>query len=181
VAHVCALPKQEVFCAGTIVGSCTHSHTTYSVCFHHGQYICFNPIYCPQEQWLVVQIFSSSGKLVKPTQVNDPNKPVSIYFNVCTAIAENSGHWGNCGGIAWERTCKLNNKYICPKDDSETSGCAYYEQLHCPYWGCERWATWLKGEVHTSHETAAPLEKGKQPRLHSWCLYPCIFHYFQPQ
>jgi hypothetical protein len=88
---------------------------------------------------------------------------VSIYFNVCTSIAENSGHWGNCWGIAWERNFRLNNKYICPKDDSETYGCAYYEQLYCPYWGCERWATCLKEEIHTSHETAAPLEKGKQP------------------
>jgi hypothetical protein len=55
-----AVTKTLVFhtyysCAGTIVGSCTHNHTTYSVCFHDGQYICFNPIYCPQEQWLKVQ------------------------------------------------------------------------------------------------------------------------------
>jgi hypothetical protein len=44
----------------------------------------------PREQWLEVQIFSSSGKLVKPTQVNDPNKPVSIYFDVCATIAKNT-------------------------------------------------------------------------------------------
>jgi hypothetical protein len=37
-------------CAGTIVGSCTHKHITYSVCFHDGQCICFNPIYSPWEQ-----------------------------------------------------------------------------------------------------------------------------------
>jgi hypothetical protein len=63
------------------------------------------------------------------------------------------------GGLAWERTYRLNDKYICPKHDSGTSNCAYYEQLYCPYWGCERWATWLKGEVHTSHGTAALLQK----------------------
>jgi hypothetical protein len=39
-------------CAGTVVGSCTHNHTTYSVCFHDSQYICFNPICHSQEQWL---------------------------------------------------------------------------------------------------------------------------------
>jgi hypothetical protein len=52
------LPKlifhTNYFCAGTIVGLCTHNHTTYSVCFHDGQYICFNLIYNPQEQWLEV-------------------------------------------------------------------------------------------------------------------------------
>jgi hypothetical protein len=36
-------------CAGTIVESRTHNHTTHSVCFHDGQSICFNHIYCPQE------------------------------------------------------------------------------------------------------------------------------------
>jgi hypothetical protein len=41
-------------CAGTIPGSCTHNYTTYSMCFHDGQYICFNPIYRPWEQWLEV-------------------------------------------------------------------------------------------------------------------------------
>jgi hypothetical protein len=37
----------------------------------------------------------------------------------------------------------------------------HYEQLYCPYWGCERWATWLKGEVHTSCENAALYKKGE--------------------
>jgi hypothetical protein len=64
------------------------------------------------------------------------------------------------GWLAWERTYRLNDKYVCPEDDSGTSGCASYEQLYCPYWGCERWATWLKGEVYTSHRTAALLLKG---------------------
>jgi hypothetical protein len=63
VTHVCTLPKQGVLspktlvahiyysCAGTIAGSCTHNHTTYSVCSRDGQYICFNPIYRPRERW----------------------------------------------------------------------------------------------------------------------------------
>jgi hypothetical protein len=63
------------------------------------------------------------------------------------------------GGLAWERTYRLNNKYVCLEDDSWTSSCIYYEQLYCPYWGCERWAIWLEGEVHTSHETAILLQK----------------------
>jgi hypothetical protein len=96
-----AVTKTLVFhiyysCARTIVGSCTHSHTAYSVCFHDGQYTCFNLIYHPRGQWLEVQNFTSSGKLIKHTQVNDCNKPVSIYFDVCTAVAENTGPWGNC-------------------------------------------------------------------------------------
>jgi hypothetical protein len=78
---------------------------------------------------------------------------------VCAAIAKSTGFWGNCGGLAWERTYRLNDKYTCPKDDSGTSTCASYEQLYCPYWGCERWATRLKGEVHTSHGTAILLQK----------------------
>jgi hypothetical protein len=84
---------------------------------------------------------------------------VFIYFDVCAAIAENTRPCGNCGRLAWERTCRLNNKYIYPEDDIGTSGCAHYEQLSCHYWGCERCATWLKGEIHTSDGTASLSEK----------------------
>jgi hypothetical protein len=102
MAHVYTLPEQGVllpklwfsillFLCRHHCWSCTHSHTTYSVCFHDGQYICFNPIYHPREQWLKVQCFTNSGKLINHTQVNDPNKSVSIYFDVCAAIAKNTG------------------------------------------------------------------------------------------
>jgi hypothetical protein len=64
-----------------------HNHTTYSVCFRDGQYICFNPIYLPREQWLEDQSFTSSGKLVNLTQANDPNKPVFIHLDVYATIA----------------------------------------------------------------------------------------------
>jgi hypothetical protein len=37
-------------CAGTVIGSCTHNYTTYSVCSYYGQYICFKPIYHYWEQ-----------------------------------------------------------------------------------------------------------------------------------
>jgi hypothetical protein len=86
------------FCAGTIVGSCTHSHTTHSVCFLDGQCICFNPIHRPWEQWLELQSFTSSGKLVNCTQVNDPNKSVSVFYDVCVAIAENTRPGATVGG-----------------------------------------------------------------------------------
>jgi hypothetical protein len=78
------------------------------------------------------------------------------------------------GGLVWERTYRLNDKYICPKGNSGTSGCASYEQLYCPYWGCERWAIWLKGKVHTSDGTAALLQKGKQPS--TALLVPVTIH-----
>jgi hypothetical protein len=98
-----AVTKTLVFhthysCAGTVVGSCTHKHATYSVCVHDGQYICFNPIYQPQERWLQFRSFTNTGNLFNRTWIKDPNKPVSIYFDVCVSIAENTGPWGNCGG-----------------------------------------------------------------------------------
>jgi hypothetical protein len=65
------------------------------------------------------------------------------------------------GGLAWERTYRLNDKYVYPKDDSGVSGCVDYDQFYFPYWDYKRWASWLKGEVH---ETAALLqEKGSNP------------------
>jgi hypothetical protein len=42
-------------CAGTVIGACTHNHTTYLVCSNDGdQHTCFNPSYHPWEQWLEV-------------------------------------------------------------------------------------------------------------------------------
>jgi hypothetical protein len=38
---------------------------------------------------------------------------------VCATITENTRPWGNCGGLAWKRTYRLNDKYICPKDEVE--------------------------------------------------------------
>jgi hypothetical protein len=139
------------------------------VCFHDGQYICFNPIYHPPEKWLEVQSFTSTEKLVNCTQVNDPNEPVSICFYVCATIAKKHRALGQLWGLDWERTLsfpdlvRLNDKYICPKDNSGTSGCASYEQLYYAYWGCERWKTWLKGEGHTSHGTVLFYKKENNP------------------
>jgi hypothetical protein len=41
--------------AGSVIGSCTHNHTTYLMCSHSNQYICFNPTYHPWEQWLEIR------------------------------------------------------------------------------------------------------------------------------
>jgi hypothetical protein len=105
-------------CVGTVVGSCTHNHTTYSVCSPDGQCICFNPIYHPWDQWLEVESFTNTGELISWTQGYNPKRPVSIYFDVCAVIAKNSIHQpqgiGNtCGGLAWEKTCMPNDKYMC--------------------------------------------------------------------
>jgi hypothetical protein len=107
------------------------------VCSHGSQDTCFNPIYHPQEKWLEVQSFHSAGDLINHTRVNDPNKPVSIYFGVCTAIAKNPSTWVrmgfNCGNLAWERTYRLDDRYMCPETTSWASSCASYEELYCPY------------------------------------------------
>jgi hypothetical protein len=44
----------------------------------------------PSRAMAEVQSFTSIGKLINLTQVNDPNKPVSIYFDVCATIAKNT-------------------------------------------------------------------------------------------
>jgi hypothetical protein len=77
-------------CAGTVIGSCTHNHTTYFVCSYVNQNIYFNPTYHPQEQWLEVQSFHNAGSLINYTRISDLNKPVSIYFDMCAAIAKNT-------------------------------------------------------------------------------------------
>jgi hypothetical protein len=60
----------------------------------------FRPIYCALEQWVKVQNFTSTWKLINCTWVNYPNKLVFIYFDVCATVAENRGPWGNCQGLA---------------------------------------------------------------------------------
>jgi hypothetical protein len=40
-------------------------------------------------------------------------KPVSIYFDVCATIAENTTIWDHCGSLTWERASMLNDMYIC--------------------------------------------------------------------
>jgi hypothetical protein len=91
-------------CAGSVIGSCTHNHTTYLVCSHGNQHICFNPTYRPWEQWLEIQSICNHGNLVCHTQVFRPDKPVSMLFDACAAI-DQDGYGGiscSCGGLMWE-------------------------------------------------------------------------------
>jgi hypothetical protein len=96
-------------CAVTVVRSYMHNHITYSVCSHDGLYICFNPVYHPWEQWLEAQSFTSTGELISQTQVYNPKRLISIYFDVCAIIAKDSfyqpqGIGNTCAGLAWEKT-----------------------------------------------------------------------------
>jgi hypothetical protein len=97
------------------------NNITYSVCSLGSQYICFNPIYPPGEQWLEFQSFTSTGELISQTQVYNPERPLSMDFDVCVIIAKNSVYWtqdiGNtCRGLAWEKTYTSNDKHMCQRD-----------------------------------------------------------------
>jgi hypothetical protein len=105
------------FCAGTVGGSCTHNHTTCSVCFHDGQCLCFNPIYHPREQWLKVPAL---GSLLARHRFTTPKgQYIYIYFDVWGTVGKNYIYWpqgiGNtCRGPAWEKTFRSNNNYMWP-------------------------------------------------------------------
>jgi hypothetical protein len=68
-------------CAGSVIRSYTHNHTTYQVCSHDNQYACFNPTYRPVEQWLEVRSGHLTGNTLTCTQVFDPDRPVSLLFD----------------------------------------------------------------------------------------------------
>jgi hypothetical protein len=92
-------------CAGSVIGSCTHNHTIYQVCSHNNQFTCFNPTYCPVEQWLELRSGHLTKNIVTQTQVFDPEKPVSLLFDACVAIDKLCGGTGcGCGGLGWKRT-----------------------------------------------------------------------------
>jgi hypothetical protein len=92
-------------CAGSVIRSCTHNHTTCLVCSHGNQHICFNPTYCPWEQWLETRSVCNPGNLISCTQVFSPDKPVSMLFDACMAIDQGGcgGRGYGCGNLAWER------------------------------------------------------------------------------
>jgi hypothetical protein len=133
-------------CASTVIGSYTHNHTTYLVCFHGNQHICFNPTYSPWKQQLQIRSIHNSGNLISRTQVLTPDKPVSMLFDAYAAIDQ--GGWGGigcgCGGLAWERAYTSTIMYMCQGDNSWPCDgvCSYY----CPYWGCVSWATWQRAK-----------------------------------
>jgi hypothetical protein len=119
--------------AGTVMGSCTHNHTTYVVCSHGNQHICFNLTYCPREQWLEIRSVHNPGSLVSRTQVVSPDKPVSMLFDACAAIDQGGcGCIGcGCGGLGWERAYTSNDKYMCRGDNSWP--CDDVGSYYCPY------------------------------------------------
>jgi hypothetical protein len=122
-------------CAGSVIRSCTHNHTIYQVCSHDNQFTCFNPIYCPVEQWLELRSGHLTGNIATCTHVFDPGKPVSLLFDACAAIDKLCGGTGcGCGGLGWERTCTSNEKYVCRGDNSWPCNNKGYH--FCPYWSC---------------------------------------------
>jgi hypothetical protein len=129
-------------CAGSVIRSCTHNHTTYLLYSHDNQHICFSPTYHPQEQWLGIRSIHNPGNLVSCTQVFSPDKPVLMFFDAC--VATDQGRCGGigcgCGNLAWEIAYTSYDKYMCQGDNSWP--CDDVGSYYCPYWGCVSWATW---------------------------------------
>jgi hypothetical protein len=99
-------------CAGTVIGSCFHNGTTYSVCCHSNQHTCFDPVYAPSEQWLEVQ--HTTGSLITQTQIINPHQTVSVYFNACVTTSHNSdADVSECTTLSWVRSYTIENKYTC--------------------------------------------------------------------
>jgi hypothetical protein len=127
-------------CAGFVIRSCTHNHTIYQVYSHDNQYTCFNPTYCPVEQWLELRSGHLTGNIVTRTQVFNPETLVLLLFDACVAIYKLCGGTGcGCGGLGWDRTYTSNEKYIFWGDNSWCNSEGYH---FCPYWSCVSWATW---------------------------------------
>jgi hypothetical protein len=120
-------------CAGTVSGSCAHNHTIYSVCSYGNQHICFNPIYCPQEQSLKIRSIHNPGNLISHIQLFSPDKPESRFFDACAAI-DKGGYGGigyGCGVLAWERAYMSNDDYMCWGDNFWS--CDDVDSYYCPY------------------------------------------------
>jgi hypothetical protein len=64
-------------CAGTVIGSCFHSGTTYSVCSHSNQHTCFDPVYAPSEEWLEVR--HTRGFLITSSA------SISLFWCLCSS------------------------------------------------------------------------------------------------
>jgi hypothetical protein len=86
--------------AGSVIGSCTHNHTTYLVCSHGNRHICFNPSYHPRDA--MVRSICHPGNLVRHPQVFSPDEPVSVLFAAFAAVDKGGcgGTGSGCGGLA---------------------------------------------------------------------------------
>jgi hypothetical protein len=93
-------------CPSTVIWSCTHNHTVYSVCSHGNQHICFNPTYRPPRAMVRDQECLQSWEPYQPHQVFSPDKAVSLFFDACVAIDKGGcgGTGCGCGRLAWERS-----------------------------------------------------------------------------
>jgi hypothetical protein len=102
-------------CAGSVTGSCTHNHTTYLLCSHSNQHICFNPTYHPWEQWLEIRSIHNPGNLIGHTQMFSPDKPMSMLFDTCAATDKGGCGGTGCGcrGLTWEIAYMSKDKYMC--------------------------------------------------------------------
>jgi hypothetical protein len=127
VTYVCILLRQGMLSLGlcysiltilvqalSVIGSCTHNHTIYSVCSHGNQHICFKPTYRPWEQWLEIRSIHNPGNFISATQEYSPDKPVSMLFYTCAVICRGGcGDTGcSCGGLAWEIAYTSNDVYV---------------------------------------------------------------------
>jgi hypothetical protein len=110
-------------CASSVIGSCTHNHTTYLVCSHVNRHIYFNPTYCPREQWLEIRAPRSIA-LINQCQclLFEPihQQPMSMFFDACTAKGQGECGGIGCGsgGLTWERAYMSNYKYMCWGDNA---------------------------------------------------------------
>jgi hypothetical protein len=139
------------------------------------QHICFNPTCYPWEQWLEVQSFHSTGDLINHTRVSDPNKPVSIYFDVCAAIAKNTATWGYCGGLPGKGPIGYMTN-MCPETTSLVSVCVHPMSSSTALIG----AVWY-GQLGRGKGLLPFSRKGKQPLTVLLHLQPCKFYDFQSQ
>jgi hypothetical protein len=95
---------------------------------------------------------------VSHIQVFIPDKPVSMFFDICAAI-DQGGYGGigcGCGGLAWKKAYMSNDKYMCRRDNSWS--CDDVGSYYCAYWSCALWATWERTKnIALFHKgTAAP-------------------------
>nr|XP_040139654.1 endogenous retrovirus group 3 member 1 Env polyprotein-like [Ictidomys tridecemlineatus] len=193
-------------CPGEIQEGCIHNGTIYSICKHGDQYTCFDPQYSPNEEWLEMRRRYMKGTLITRTLITNPKLPVSVLFDACEAM---DGSWLQegatpCGSLSWERSYRFQHKYMCEQHISFWARCRAMDEFYCPYWGCESWTTWDKGDK------VAILQKGTAPpdcttktcnpvnftiyntneprwkegfmigiRIHGWGTDPGILLYFQ--
>jgi hypothetical protein len=121
-------------CTGFVIGTYTHNHTTYLVCSHGNQHICFNPTYCPWSNG-----WRSGASATLGTSSAAPRCLVLINQCQCSLMHVQPYISCGCGELAWERAYTSNNKYMCWEDSSWPCNDV---GSYCPYWDLVSWATW---------------------------------------